>query len=138
MRYFDASALAKYYVDEAETALVRRLLEAPGATSRLSSVEVPSAIIRRAREARTPAEKRDRALHALARDMNDLMVVELTPEVVTAANGILTRHSLRAADAIHLASCAALAHELGTDVPLVAFDERTRAAAIDEGLTVEP
>jgi predicted nucleic acid-binding protein len=138
MRYFDASALAKYYIEEAETAFVRRLLESPGATSRLSSVEVSSAIIRRAREARTPAERRDRALHALGRDMAGLMVVELTPEVVTGANGILTRHTLRAADAIHIASCVSLCDEFGTDIPFVVFDERLREAALAEGLTVEP
>ena len=138
MRYFDASALAKYYIDEEETALVRHLLEAPGATSRLSSVEVPSALIRRAREGGTPTERRDRALHALAKDIFELMIVELTPEVVTAANGILTRHTLRAADAIHLASCAALGYELETDIPFVVFDARLRAAAIAEGLRVEP
>ena len=138
MRYFDASALAKWYIEAPETALVKRLLDAPGATSRLSMVEVPSAIIRRAREARTPAEQRDRALHALSRDVGDLLIVELAPEVVLAANGILTRNTLRAADAIHLASCASLCHELDADVPFVAFDARLREAAIAEGLTVEP
>lgn len=138
MRYFDASALAKWYIDEAGTAVIKQLLDSPGATSRLSGVEVPSAIIRRAREARTLCESRDRALHALSRDMADLLIVELTPEVVSAANGILARNTLRAADAIHLASCVSLAYELGADIPFVAFDARLRAAAIAEGLRVEP
>ncbi len=138
MRYFDASALAKWYIEEPETVLVKRLLDLPGATSRLSSVEVPSAVIRRAREAGTPAAQRDRALHALTRDLTNLLIVELAPEVVSAANGILTRNTLRAADAIHLASCASLCHELGADIPFVVFDARLRAAAVAEGLSVEP
>lgn len=138
MRYFDSSALARRYLEEPDSAAVLARLEQPAATSRLTHVEVASAITRRCREEKLSPLQRDRALHALARDMNDLMVVELTPEVVTAANGILTRHTLRAADAIHLASCAWLAHEFGTDIPFVVFDERLRAAAIDEGLTVEP
>ena len=138
MRYFDASALTKSFVEEPETVVVKRLLEAPSATSRLSSVEVPSAIIRRARESRTPADERDRALYALAHDLSELLIVELSPGVVTAANGILTRNRLRAADAIHLASCAWLSCEFGTDIPFVVFDERLRQAAQMEGLTVEP
>lgn len=138
MRYFDASALAKWYIEEPETAVIKRLLDAPGATSRLSGVEVPSAIIRRAREARTPSVTRDRALDALSRGMEDLLIVELTPEVVSAANGMLTRNTLRAADAIHLASCVSLSYELGADIPFVVFDARLRAAATAEGLRVEP
>lgn len=138
MRYFDASALAKWFVEEPETPLVRRLLDAPGATSRISSVEVPSAIIRRAREGRTAVELRDRALHACARDLTELLIVELSPEVIVAANGILTRNTLRASDAIHLASCVSLCYEFEADIPFVVFDERLRAAAREEGLSVEP
>jgi hypothetical protein len=50
-RYFDASALAKRYLDEAGSASVRRL-SASGtvATSRLSEIEVTSAVERRIRE----------------------------------------------------------------------------------------
>ena len=51
MRYFDASALVKRYVRETGSTTVRRLLtlDAP-VTSRLSEVEVASALVRRARE----------------------------------------------------------------------------------------
>ncbi len=138
MRYFDSSALAKRYLDETDNAAVSARLEHPAATSRLSAVEVASAIVRRGREGKLSQEQRDRALHALSRDMDDLLIVELAPEVVNAANGILTRNALRAADAIHLASCVSLSHELGADIPFVAFDARLRAAALAEGLRVEP
>lgn len=138
MRYFDASALAKWYIDETGTDLVKRLLDAPAATGRLSGVEVPSAIIRRAREAGTPAVQRDRVLHAFNAGLADMLIVELTPEVVLAANGILSRGILRASDAIHLASCVSLSYELGAAIKFVAFDQRLRAAAVAEGLEVEP
>lgn len=138
MRYFDASALAKRYLDEADNAAVAARLEHPAATSRLSAVEVASAIIRRGREGKLSQKDRDRALHALTRDMADLLIVELAPEVVSTANGILARHTLRAADAIHLASCASLSYELGADIPFVVFDARLREAAVAEGLQVEP
>jgi predicted nucleic acid-binding protein len=138
MRYFDSSALAKRYLDESDHAAVAARLEHPGATSRVSAVEVASAIVRRGRDGGLSQQQRDRALHALSRDMDDLLIVELTPDVVTAANGILSRNTLRAADAIHLASCVSLSYELGADIPFVAFDARLRAAAIAEGLQVEP
>ena len=61
MHYFDASALAKRYVREIGSQSVRRLLAAGvAATSRLSEVEVASAIARRAREGVLSAEQRDR------------------------------------------------------------------------------
>ena len=138
MRYFDASALAKWYIEESHSEIVRRLLEAPAATSRLSSVEVPSAIIRRAREAGHAPQERDRALHAFETDLADIMVVELTQDVAALANGILRRQMLRAADALHVASCLWLGHELGADIPFVAFDARLTGAAKAEGLLVEP
>lgn len=138
MRYFDSSALAKRYLEEPDHVAVAARLEHPAATSRISAVEVASAIVRRGREGKLTQEQRDRALHALSRDIADLLIVELTPEVVTAANGILTRNTLRAADAIHLASCVWLSYELGTDIPFVAFDARLRESATAEGLQVEP
>lgn len=138
MRYFDASALAKGYIEESGSDIVRRFLEAPAATSRLSSVEVPSAIIRRAREAASGTEERDRALHAFDIDLADVMVVELTQDIATLANDILRRQPLRAADAVHLASCLWLGQQLGADISFVAFDARLNGAAVAEGLTVEP
>lgn len=138
MRYFDSSALAKSYLEEADSPAVLTRLEHPAATSRLAHPEVASAIVRRGREGKLTPERRDRMLHTLDRDMSDLLIVELTAEVVTAAKGMLTRNTLRAADAIHLASCVSLSYELGTDIPFVAFDARLRAAAMAEGLQVEP
>lgn len=138
MRYFDSSAFAKRYLNEPDNAALASRLEHPAATSRLSAVEVASAIVRRGREGKLSQQQRDRALHALTRDIADLLIVELAPEVVSAANGILARNTLRAADAIHLASCVSLSCELGADIPFVVFDARLRAAAIAEGLSVEP
>jgi predicted nucleic acid-binding protein len=138
MRYFDASALAKWYIEESDSEVVRGLLQAPAATSRLSSVEVPSAIIRRARDAGTRAEERDRALHAFEIDFADIMVVELTQDISALANDILRRQSLRAADAIHVASCLWLGQQLGADLSFVAFDLRLNDAAVAEGLALAP
>ncbi len=134
-RYFDASALVKRYVREAGSAVVRRLLASDmAATSRLSEVEVSSAIIRRAREAAFTIGQRDRMLTALQRDVPALAIVELTPEIAADARGLLLRHPLRASDAVQLASCLYLRRELAQPIPFVVFDRRLALAARAEGL----
>src|SRR6185369_9597196 len=104
MRYFDASALVKRYVRETGNVKVRRLLSSDvSATSRLSAVEITSALMRRSREGAFVDAERDRAFAVLSRDMAALLVVELTPDIVARAQALLKRHTLRAGDAIQLA-----------------------------------
>lgn len=133
MRYFDASALAKRYVREKGSVKVRRLLsEGLPATSRYSAVEIASALARRAREGVISQDDRERTLAALQVDLSAMLIVELTAEVVMRAQALLQRHSLRAGDAVQLASCLHLREELEDDVSLVAFDERLVVAARKE------
>jgi len=137
MRYFDASALAKRYVQEKGSVKVRRLLSAgPAATSRYSAVEIASALARRVREGLVTDGDRQRALTANQEDLSAMLVVELTPDVVNRAQALLGRHLLRAGDAVQLASCLQLREELEDDVSLVAFDERLVAAARKERITL--
>jgi predicted nucleic acid-binding protein len=137
MRYFDASALAKRYIREKGSLRVRRLLSADvPATSRLSSVEIASALVRRSREGAISAEQRERALAILDTDMSALLVVELTPAIVARAQSLLKRHPLRAGDAIHLASCLHLQEQLQEESTFIAFDDRLIAAARLEGLAL--
>jgi uncharacterized protein len=135
MQYFDASALVKRYVREKGSVKVRRLISsALPATSRLSEVEVASALARLAREGAFSVTERDRALAAVEVDFAAILVVELTPEIAAQARTLLQRHPLRAGDAIQLASCLYLQEQLGEEVPLVAFDGRLTEAARREGL----
>jgi predicted nucleic acid-binding protein len=137
MHYFDASALAKRYIRETGSQSVRRLLAAgSAATSRLSEVEVASAIARRAREGALSAEQRDRILAALSDDVRALAVVELTGTIAADARSLLQKHALRAGDSVQLASGLYLQRELRQPVPFVVYDERLAAAARAEGLHV--
>src|SRR5262245_38978329 len=105
MLFADASALVKRYVRERHSAGVSRLLAAgPIAVSRLSEVEVPSALTRLFREGRLSRAARDRALGAVVADFVSWHVVELIPEVTGLARAELLRHDLRTGDAIQLAS----------------------------------
>ena len=137
IRYFDASALAKRYVQEAGSPQISRLLaKGHPATSRLSEVEVASALSRRAREGVIKTQERDRALEALQRDMSAFYVVEIIPAVTTQAIHLLTRYRLRSADALQLASSLFLQNSLQSEVEFVAFDQKLMDVAHREGLTV--
>lgn len=138
MVYFDASALAKRYVREKGSLKVRRLLASRRlATSRYSAVEIASALARRVREGAISAEDCERAFAALREDLTAMLLVEVTPEVVTRAQSLLQRHALRAGDAVQLASCLQLRDELEGPVSLVSFDDRLSAAARREKVQLE-
>ena len=127
----------KRYVREPGAVSIRRLLKSDrGAASRLSEVELASALIRRAREGAFTVEERDRALASLENDFAALIVVEFTQEITAEARELLLRHRLRAGDAVQLASCLYLQRELREPLPFVAFDNRLTDAAKHQGLTV--
>ena len=124
---------------EADSGRVRQWLAAgPAATSRLSAVEIASALARRCREGAFAAAERDRALAALEQDFSALHLVELSPSIVVRARALLVRHPLRTGDAIQLASALFLQRELEETVTFVGYDERLKATASAEGMTVSP
>jgi len=126
-------------VAEEDSRQVRRWLSAgTPATARLSAVEVASALARRCREGSFSTAQRDRALAALEHDCSVLHLVELSPQIVAQARGLLLRHPLRAGDAVQLASALFLQRELEETVVLAAYDELLKSAGRAEGLTVVP
>ena len=137
MRYFDASALVKRYVEENRSARVRELLKGDDrATSRLTEAEIASALARRNREGLLDSVGHARAVKAMREDRQAIYIVELSPEVIELSIELIGRHPLRSGDGIQLASCVHLQLNLGRKVPLVAYDDRLIAAARAEGLTV--
>lgn len=106
------------------------------AISRLSEVEVASALARRARVGDIHVHDRDVALAALDADLYSFLVVEITPSVTSRARALLNAHELRAADATQLASCQHLQEKLGQNVPFVVYDERLAAVARRAAVTV--
>jgi predicted nucleic acid-binding protein len=133
--YLDASALVKRYVEEPGSGTVRRLLgSAAVATSRLSEVEVASALVRRCREGTLARHARDRALAALRADIAAIWVIEFGPEVAQTSAALLARHPLRPGDGIQLASCLYLKRQVMEDVSFLAYDARLNEAARIEGL----
>ncbi|MES1242931.1 MAG: type II toxin-antitoxin system VapC family toxin [Acidobacteriota bacterium] len=135
IRYFDASALVKKYVEEQGSDLVRdRLLEGPAATSRLSEIEIASALARRCREGSLSQRDRDETLAVVRKDFQALIKVELSPQVVTIARELIAGYDLRAGDAVQLASCLFLRNR-GLNLEFLAFDGRLNQAARAVGLS---
>jgi uncharacterized protein len=135
--YFDASALAKRYVQEEHSQAVSRFLqEGLFATSRITEAELASALSRRHREGCLNKEQRDRLIAAMQQDLASFNVIELTPEVSALACRLIRNHPLRAADALHLASALMLAAKAEMVIRFIAFDKGLNEAARLEGLTV--
>jgi predicted nucleic acid-binding protein len=134
--FFDASAIAKAYVREPETADVRRrLAEGFVVVSRLTQVEVTSAITRQWRERVLSSAQRTAAIEAFLADLDRWIVIELTPAVARRAGELLAAHHLRAGDAIQLASALEAQDQSASMFGrFVTYDARLSAAARTEGL----
>jgi predicted nucleic acid-binding protein len=124
--YADSSALVKVVVGEPETRHLKRYLEQRGsavlATSGLALVEVTRAV--------RLADVKPEAGAEVTRLLRGCLVIDVGAEVLQEAAD-LTSASLRALDAIHLAT----ALRVEPDEMLV-YDRRLSAAAAREGLSV--
>jgi predicted nucleic acid-binding protein len=103
------------------------------AVCRLTEVEVSSALARRLHSGALPHEEHRRCLSHLVADLEGLHVVEVDRSVAARTHDLLSRHRLRAADAIQLAACLELV-AAGLQVEFVAYDDRLNDAAKGEGL----
>ena len=132
--FFDSSALAKRYVEEAGSDRVQDILSS--ATSLTVSVlcisEIVSALCSRRREQRLSQQQYLSAKQALFADVEDMNIVNLTNQVIVRAVEILERWPVRSSDSIHVASAAEWSAQL-----FVSADERQCTAARSYGLQVE-
>ncbi len=122
--YVDSSALVKLIVDEPETDALRRHIASAGplASSILATVEVSRAVARVAPASMAEVAAVLQALNVMAFDAR-----------IAARAAALGPASLRALDAIHLATALELRDEL---TAFISYDERLLAAARDLGLPV--
>ncbi|MBC7226674.1 MAG: type II toxin-antitoxin system VapC family toxin [Thermoflexales bacterium] len=148
--YLDTSALVKYYVPEPGTEWVRRQIDdrlengewANAITiSQLAFVEVAAAVERRYRAGELDDHQRQAVLSRFARDYRERFALLAVEErVIHRAAMLVSRHPLRAYDAVQLASALVLAEivrSYGRPQPLFASaDSRLCEAARREGLDV--
>lgn len=122
-------------MQEPETDFVRRLLSVgTAASSRLSEVEISSAVVRRCREGWMSAKSRDAILSVLREDFATIYVVEFSAAISRLCHELLVRRPLRAGDVIQLASCIHLRDQIAQPMEFISYDQRLNEAAADEGL----
>ncbi|MBA3944102.1 MAG: type II toxin-antitoxin system VapC family toxin [Herpetosiphonaceae bacterium] len=144
--YADSSALTKRHVVEVGTPWVQALTDSAAGhgfiTSRMSVVEVISALNRRQRERMINTVQYMRiSTDFMGLCATTYQLVEVTEEVIDRARHLLEQHALRAYDAVQLAS-ALLTDQIvraGGDPPLLflAADDRLLTVAQLEGLVVD-
>lgn len=144
--YLDASAVVKRYVDEAGSSWIKLLIARNDSpvflTSRMTIVEVISALARRVREGSLTQDDFKLVEDAFRDDcLGDYQIMPPTTEVIDLACELIGRHPLRAYDATHLASAMSAQRFLSTeDYPQLVFlsaDDRLNNAARAEGLLVD-
>lgn len=129
LAYFDTSALAKRYVRETGSLVVRRLLRSHGVvSSALLGLEIRSALHRRQREGSLTRAAFRRIERRVAADEPAWQQIPIGAEVLEEAGRQVSRFELRTLDAIHLAA-ALIAHREGLELAFVTADRLQAAAA---------
>jgi predicted nucleic acid-binding protein len=131
MVYLDTSALLKRYIPEAQSDAFESFLQGcvPATISRLTFVEVRSALARIRRENRIDSDREQAAAAALRNDVLDglLKVAPATDRHFMDAMHLIERLTalpLRTLDALHLA----LAQDMGAQAIATADDTMAKAA----------
>jgi len=131
--FFDSSAFAKRYVQEAGSDDVLSWCERASEIG-LSGVALPeivSAFCRLLREKRISRKQYHSLKVSLFEDVRDAAICDLSPEVIRHAILALEKNTLRGMDAIHIGSALALRTEV-----FVSADQRQCQAAKLAGLRV--
>jgi uncharacterized protein len=107
--FLDTSALVKRYIPEIGTPWIQSLTHQSSGNvllvARITVVEMMSAIARRRREATlTPDQAQQLRTICQQHFATQYQIVELTPSITTLAGELCDRQSLRAYDAVQLAS----------------------------------
>ena len=142
---FDASALAKRYLNEAGSEWVRQLLRPSSAhtvfVAQTTPVELIAAVTRRQRGGALTAADAENAISDMVYDFSiQYRVVGLSHAIVQRAMDLARLHGLRGYDAIQLATAVFTAsyrfEQQAETVILVSSDGELNQAATAEGLMV--
>lgn len=144
--FLDSSSLVKRYVTETGSDWVRALTHSTAGNSliiaRITWVEVLSALARRQRAGDLSPDDVRQAIQVFHYDLDtQYQVIELDVLLTETAGDLVTRHPLRAYDAVQLASALRVQTELNrVQAPALNFlvaDNRLVAIAKAEGLQTD-
>ena len=139
MRFWDTSALVPLMIREPRSEEMRALALADPhiVASSYTIVEIASANWRRRHAGELSMEDHEIAERNFAELSESWIEVPVTQTVLDAAVSVLSRHSLRAGDALQLGA-AQIASGHQPSLTFVTLDENLKAAARAEGFPVLP
>ena len=142
--FFDTSALVKRYLHEKGSARVRHLLQTADAIFYQTFVvplEMTSAFYRQHRGGQMSVEELSFVLRSYGvHSHKEYLLVPYSESLINLAEALISRHPLRALDAVQLASALELRGALPVDAPPLIFvsaDDRLVKTAGQEHLQVE-
>jgi predicted nucleic acid-binding protein len=129
--YLDASAITKLFIPENDSEIAEGIIYSFDQvfTSRVSMVEVHRAIA-----LFYPASDRDSWISNFRRWLEDVAVIEISRDIVNLAAAVNQNGTLKALDAIHVATAQALG---GSDLTFVTFDKKQGKFAKLIGMRVQ-
>jgi len=133
--YLDTSALVKLYVEEEGAPVVRNAVAQAElvATAGIAYVEARAAFVRRRHEGGLSTAEYRRIIRDVDSDWARYLVVEVTDSLIRDAARLAEAHRLRAYDAIHLASAAAVHDRLAEPIMFASWDAGLEKVARREG-----
>ena len=133
--YFDTSALVKRYIREPGSQRLRALLRRYRViSSAVMPIEALSAFSRRHANGDLTARDFQAIIAQLEKDRAHWDLVEVTSEVLSRAEDLVRRTSLRTLDAIHVASVLTIERAAGLRFTFVTADAMQRDAAVSLSL----
>jgi predicted nucleic acid-binding protein len=131
--YFDTSSLLKFIIKEigSEENLNIWNLSDEKVCSQLTRTEMLSALMRKVREGSISASAMRARLNAMDKLFADVVLVDITSEVIDASCELVKELPLKSADAIHLATALMVRADLFSS-----SDKRLCAAASESGIAV--
>ena len=131
--YFDTSSLLKFIIKEigSEENLNIWNLSDEKVCSQLTRTEMHSALMRKVREGSISASAMRARLNAMDKLFADVVLVDITSEVIDASCELVKELPLKSADAIHLATALMVRADLFSS-----SDKKLCAAASESGIAV--
>ncbi len=136
--YCDSSALVKRYVRESGRLTLMRLLEEHDCvSSAVLPVELRGAFRRRISDGTLDATDLPTLLERVASDRMYWTLVEVTADVLAAAEALIAAHPLRTLDAIHVASAQVFGARALRSLVFVSADKHQVDVAAAIGLSTK-
>jgi len=131
--YFDTSSLLKFIIKEigSEENLNIWNFSDEKVCSQLTRTEMHSALMRKVREGSISASAMRARLNAMDKLFADVILVDITSEVIDASCELVKELPLKSADAIHLATALMVRADLFSS-----SDKKLCAAASESGIAV--